>query len=106
MRKNSDAVGAMATLNNYARKKSSLGTSICVLLFGEGGFCDDLTISRLLGSAGFLWTCCGYADAQKVHMSSISIEQQVLSLNFTNNGQHLAATVGQQIEITLGIVGP
>ncbi len=38
-------------------------------------------------------------------MSSTSIEQRVLSLNFTNNGQHLAATVGQQIEITLGAVG-
>jgi hypothetical protein len=53
----------------------------------------------------FLLTCCGNADAQKVDMSSTSIEQRVLSLNFTNNGQHLAATVGQQIEITLGRVG-
>ena len=54
----------------------------------------------------FLWTSCGNADAQKVDMSSTSIKQQVLSLNFTNNGQHPAATVGQQIEITLGTVGP
>jgi len=54
----------------------------------------------------FLWISCGNADAQKVDMSSTSIKQQVLSLNFTNNGQHLAATVGQQIEITLGTVGP
>src|SRR5439155_12180027 len=43
---------------------------------------------------------------QKADMSSTSIKQQVLSLNFTNNRQHLAATVGQQIEITLGTVGP
>src|SRR6266852_7447619 len=54
----------------------------------------------------FLRASCGNADAQKVDMSSTSIKQQVLSLNFTNNGQHLAATVGQQIEITLGTVGP
>src|SRR5205809_3655286 len=51
-------------------------------------------------------TSCGNADAQKADMSSTSIKQQVLSLNFTNNRQHLAATVGQQIEITLGTVGP
>jgi hypothetical protein len=30
----------------------------------------------------------------------------VVSLNFVNNGQHLTVTVGQQIEITLGTVGP
>ena len=54
----------------------------------------------------FLWTCCGNANAQTVRISSTGIKQQVLSLNFTNNGQHLAATVGRQIEITLGTVGP
>jgi hypothetical protein len=53
----------------------------------------------------FLWTSSGNADAQKVNVSSTSIKQQVLSLNFTKNGQRLAATVGQQIEITLGTVG-
>jgi hypothetical protein len=59
-----------------------------------------------LVALAFLWTSCGNADAQKVDMSSKSIKQQVSSLNFTNNGQHLAATVGQQIEITLGTIGP
>jgi len=54
----------------------------------------------------FLRASCGNAEAQKVDKSSTSIKQQVLSLNFANNGQHLAATVGQQIEITLGTVGP
>ena len=49
---------------------------------------------------------CAEAHAQKVSMSPPSIKQQVLSLNFTNNGQHVRATVGQQIEITLGTVGP
>jgi hypothetical protein len=52
------------------------------------------------------WIFCGNADAQKGNVSSINIKQAVLSLNVTNNGQHLAATVGQQIEITLGTVGP
>ena len=68
-----------------------------------------MTTSRsavFLVTLAFLWTCFGDADAQKVGMSSTSIEQHVLSLNFTNNGQHLAATVGQRIEITLGTVGP
>lgn len=53
-----------------------------------------------------LLTSCGNAAAQKAGISSRETKQQVLSLNFTNNGQHLAATVGQQIEITLGTVGP
>lgn len=68
-----------------------------------------MTTSRsavFLVTLASLWTCFGDADAQKVDMSSTSIEQHVLSLNFTNNGQHLAATVGQRIEITLGTVGP
>ena len=54
-----------------------------------------------------LWgPLCADANAQKVRMSPTSIKQQVLSLNFTNNGQHVKATVAQQIEITLGTVGP
>ena len=54
-----------------------------------------------------LWgPLCADANAQKVSMSPTSIKQQVLSLNFTNNGQHVTATVGQQINITLGTVGP
>jgi hypothetical protein len=59
-----------------------------------------MTTSRsavFLVTLASLWTCFGDADAQKVDMSSTSIEQHVLSLNFTNNGQHLAATVGQRI---------
>ena len=49
---------------------------------------------------------CADANAQKVSMSPTSVKQQVLSLNLTNNGQHVKAKVGQQIEITLGTVGP
>lgn len=59
-----------------------------------------------LVALAFLRRPCGNAEAQKVDKSSTSFTQQVLSLNFTNNGQHVAATVGQQIEITLGTVGP
>lgn len=49
---------------------------------------------------------CTGAYAQKVNMSQASDKQQVLSLNFTNNGKHVKATVGQHVEITLGTVGP
>jgi hypothetical protein len=49
---------------------------------------------------------CADANAQKVTRPPTSAKQQVLSLNSTNNGQHVRATVGQQIEITLGTVGP
>jgi hypothetical protein len=46
------------------------------------------------------------AHAKKASMSATKIQQQVLPLNFANNGQHVRATVGQQIQITLGTVGP
>lgn len=59
-----------------------------------------------LVALAFLWTSCGNADAQTARIASTSVNQQVLSLNFTNNGQRLAARVGQQIEISLGTVGP
>lgn len=51
-------------------------------------------------------TSCGNADAQTARIASTSVKQQVLSLNFTNNGQRLAARVGHLIEISLGTVGP
>jgi hypothetical protein len=59
-----------------------------------------------LGALTFLWTSCGNADAQKVGSSSTSVKQQVLSLDFMNSGQHLAATVGQQLEISLAAMAP
>ena len=49
---------------------------------------------------------CSKADAQKIDAPSPTSQQHILSLNFKNNGQHLSAAVGQQIEITLGTVGP
>jgi hypothetical protein len=54
----------------------------------------------------FLWTSCSNAGAQKAGIPSTRAKQQVLSLNFTNNGQHVAATLGQQIEIRLGAMAP
>jgi len=59
-----------------------------------------------LVALAFLWTSCANAGAQKAGISSTSAKQQILSLNFTNNGQHVAATVGQQIEIRLGAMAP
>jgi hypothetical protein len=45
-------------------------------------------------------------DAQKAGISATSIKQPVLSLNLSNNGQRLDATMGQQIEISLGAMAP
>jgi hypothetical protein len=50
-------------------------------------------------------TSYGSTQAPAVDTPS-TLNPQVLSLNFTNNGEHVAAKVGQQIEITLGTVGP
>jgi hypothetical protein len=59
-----------------------------------------------LVALALLWACCANAGAQKAGRSSTRAKQQVLSLNLTNNGQHVAATVGQQIEIRLGAMAP
>jgi hypothetical protein len=59
-----------------------------------------------LVALAFLWASGANAGAQKAGISSTRTQQQVLSLNFTNNGQHVAATVGQQIEIRLGAMAP
>ena len=53
-----------------------------------------------------LGALCADANAQNISMPPTNIKQEVLSLNFTNNGQHVKATVGKQIEITLGTLGP
>lgn len=68
-----------------------------------------MTSSRLavmLVAPALLGTVCANAEAQKADVSSTSIKQQVLSFDFTNNGQHVTSIVGQQIEIILGSVGP
>jgi hypothetical protein len=62
--------------------------------------------SAVLLALAFITVARGNVEAQKVGRPSTSIRQPVLSLNFTNNGQRLAATAGQEIELTLGTVGP
>jgi hypothetical protein len=52
-----------------------------------------------------VWICSGNATAQNAAASS-STEQHVLYLNPKNAGQHVAATVGQSIQITLLTIGP
>jgi hypothetical protein len=59
-----------------------------------------------LFASALLLAVCGKAHGQRVDTPAPSAREQVLFLNFRDNGQHLAATVGQQIEITLGTVGP
>src|SRR5579864_3651699 len=54
----------------------------------------------------FPWIACGQADAENARLSPRRSQQPVIALDFKNNGQKLAARVGQQIEITLGTVGP
>lgn len=52
------------------------------------------------------WIACGQANAEKAYLSRRSGRKPVLSLDFKNNGQQLAARVGQQIELALGTIGP
>jgi len=47
-----------------------------------------------------------YAGAQQVASSPPGSKQQVLYLNRASSGQHVVATVGQPIEITLQTIGP
>jgi hypothetical protein len=94
-----------ATPTNYVRKKSSRRSSNCMKCAGN----ETLSASRaaaLFVALTFLWIPCRHTSAQEIGVSSINGNQQLLSLNFTNNGQHLPARVGQRIEVTLGTVGP
>ena len=60
----------------------------------------------LLAALTFLLAGCEDAPAQGPYPPSASVRRGVLALNFANNGQHVSARVGQQIEISLGTVGP
>jgi hypothetical protein len=64
---------------------------------------ETVTIFRYLVFVGLAvsWPCWLYADS-----SPASLKQQVLRLEFKNNGQHVVASVGERIEITLGSIGP
>ena len=58
----------------------------------------------LVGGLGLVLVACGNAAAQNRQPHGSTPE--VLSLTFANNGQHVSARVGQQIEISLGTIGP
>ena len=60
----------------------------------------------LLFALAASFAASGGAGAQKLKSSPKSDRQPVLSLTFANNGQRLTARVGQQIEISLGTIGP
>jgi hypothetical protein len=62
-------------------------------------------LAAFLGALALLLASGGNADAQGAGISSTSVKQQVLSLDFTSNGQSLSIPVGQRIEITLGSFG-
>lgn len=59
-----------------------------------------------LAALSLLLTHAASLHAQKPYRGSAEAREQVLSLDFSNNGQHVSAWVGQQIEIRLGTVGP
>jgi hypothetical protein len=48
---------------------------------------------------------CANAQTRNKDASLSASAQNFLSLDFANNGQSVAATVGEQIELTLGLVG-
>jgi len=59
----------------------------------------------LLLVLGLLWGSRGEGDAQST-VSQSSVKQHVLYLKNTNTGQHVAAKVGELIQITLQTIGP
>jgi hypothetical protein len=66
-----------------------------------------MTYSRSLALAALalLMASRGNSGTQKIDVLPTSA-QKPLSLNGKNAGQHLAATVGQRIQITLQTIGP
>jgi len=58
----------------------------------------------LLLGIGLVWVSSGNGNAQSTSSDS-NAKQHVLYLNGSNSGQVLAATVGQQIQITLQTIG-
>ena len=59
----------------------------------------------LLLVLGLLWGFPGNGEAQNT-VSQSTAEQHVLYLKNKNTGQHVAAAVGQPIQITLQTIGP
>lgn len=55
---------------------------------------------------GLLLSAGAKVEAQGPYPPSAAARRQVLALNFASNGKHVSVRVGQQIEISLGTVGP
>jgi hypothetical protein len=91
---------------NRLRKKSSHGSSNCMCPYADVETLTNARLAVCLVAFTLVLVVCGKADAQKADAPSSTSQQHILSLKFANNGQHLVASVGQQIEITLGTVGP
>jgi hypothetical protein len=60
----------------------------------------------ILAGLGLVGSCSPYSGPRNGGGSASEFQQRYWSLDSSNNGQHLAASVGDQIEITLGSVGP
>lgn len=62
--------------------------------------------AALLAALTLVLTAATNLQAQGPYPPSAGARKHVLSLDFANNGQRVSAWVGQQIEISLGTVGP
>ena len=59
-----------------------------------------------LTALAFLWAFCVSTGTPQVNKAPTSGEKQVMFLDSGNNGQHLVAIEGQQVEITLRAMSP
>ena len=66
----------------------------------------QLRTAVFLVPLALLLTAGENVQAKQPYPLSTSARQQVLALDFANNGQHVSARVGQQIEISLRTIGP
>ena len=69
----------------------------------------NMTTSKspaVLAAVAVVLGVCANAQTRSEDASSSASARNFLSLDFENNGQSVAATVGKQIELTLGMVGP
>jgi hypothetical protein len=67
-----------------------------------------MTLTRyvVLICLALLASCAPYNGPQNSHGSASARNPRLWSVDYSNNDQHLAVLVGDQIEITLGSIGP
>ena len=103
---------AMAIIaTGLIRNKLQEASLTRLLMVGSYDPCGGVTVANsrpaaFLVALALLRTSSGHADAQKHKAFAASVEREALSLDIRDNGQRVAARVGQQIEITLGTIGP